>query len=168
MKTIIIIFLIAVLVFVGFNYIDKAEAADMVEYVTEYVEKPVYYEVERIVYEVVEKPIEVIKEIENVVYKNYPWREFDSVSAFKDWYHAQDFKPLVFKNDCDDEALRLQRIAFAQGYYVSVALSRDGTYYGVKVTKPNHAGNLVLIDGVFYWVEPTPKEFKVIKVVSRN
>lgn len=140
---------------------------------TEYVTLP-----PEIIYERVEIPVEVIKEVqvvnEIVRWRNIYDRNFDSVEQFKEWYYAQHFKPLfpsgVYKVDCDDYAQRLQITALRQGYPVSVALLKEGEYYGVNVSniENGHAGNLVMIGGTYYYVEPDPSRFNIVKVVSRD
>lgn len=140
---------------------------------TEYVTLP-----PEIIYERVEIPVEVIKEVEvvkeTVRWRNIYDRDFDSVEQFKDWYYAQHFNPLspsgVYKVDCDDYAQRLQITALRQGYPVSIALLKEGRYYDVNVSdiKEGHAGNLVMIDGTYYYIEPDPSKFSIVKVVSRD
>ena len=133
-------------------------------------------------------PYEVIKEVisyitivekepvEVITYRNIYPRDFTSVANFKEWYEAQGFLTL-FPNageadsaDCDDYSVRLQREALEQGYSISQAFALDGEYYGVKVTDETdgHAGNLVLIGHTYYWVEPQPDKFEVIKVCDRD
>lgn len=140
---------------------------------TEYVTLP-----PKIIYERVEIPVEVVKEIE-VVKETVRWRNiyprtFESVEEFKEWYYAQHFNPLlpsgVYEVDCDDYAQRLQITALQQGYPVSIALLKDGEYYGVGVSdiKEGHAGNLVMIEGTYYYVEPDPSKFNIVKVISRD
>ncbi|KKK84877.1 hypothetical protein LCGC14_2778950, partial [marine sediment metagenome] len=31
-----------------------------------------------------------------------------------------------------------------------------------------HAGNLIEIGGVYYWVEPQPDKFRVFKIINRD
>lgn len=118
--------------------------------------------------EIKEVPIEVVK------YRNIFPREFESVEQFEEWYEAQDFKPLfpsgAYQVDCNDYAGRLQRVALMQGYSISQALVLNGKYYGIRVSdmRDGHIGNLVLIDGIYYYVEPNPRKFKVIKIVERD
>lgn len=83
-----------------------------------------------------------------------PDRTWESVGEFQEWYRDLSLPALPPGNDCDDYAERLQRVALQQGYPVSIALVRDGTYYGVEVrdSSRQHAGCLVLIDGTFYYV----------------
>lgn len=140
---------------------------------TEYVTLP-----PEIIYERVEIPVEVIKEVEvvkeTVRWRNIYDRDFGSVEQFKDWYYAQHFNPLspsgVYKVDCDDYAQRLQITALRQGYPVSIALLKEGRYYDVNVSdiQEGHAGNLVMIDGTYYYIEPDPSKFNIVKVVSRD
>ena len=144
---------------------------------TEYVTLP-----PEIIYERVEILVEVIKEVEVLVevpvevvkWRNIYPRTFESVEEFKDWYYAQHFNPLspsgVYKVDCDDYAQRLQITALRQGYPVSIALLKEGRYYDVNVSdiQEGHAGNLVMIDGTYYYIEPDPSKFNIVKVVSRD
>lgn len=172
--TLMIIYLIVGLV-VGGIIVDSLSKP-----VTEYVEVPVEVikevEVERIVIKTVYQEVPLIKEVEVVKevikHQDIYDRQWESVKQFTDWYYTQDFKALFpssdYKVDCDDYAERLQIYALRQGYPVSVALSNDGTYYGVKVTEKNHAANLVEINGVYYFVDMRPGVFGITKVVNRD
>jgi len=118
--------------------------------------------------------VDVIKEVEVTKWRNIYRREFESVKHFKEWYQEQGFLPLLpsgsYKVDCDDYAQRLQVTALEQGYPVSTALIKNGMYYGQKVSgiAGAHAGNLVLIAGVYYYVEPEIGEIKLVKVTNRD
>jgi len=140
--------------------------------VTEY--EPIYETIE------VDKPvyITVTKQVptEVIVYRNIYPRQFVSVAAFKEWYNGLDFRFIlpnggdVDTADCDDYSARLQQLALEQSYSVSQALTWNELYYGIRVTdnKDGHAGNLVLIGTTYYWVEPQPDIFEVIKVCNRD
>ncbi len=135
-----------------------------------------------IVYETIEVPvirnIVVVKEklvpVEVPVYRNILPRQWGSVDEFVEWWEAQEFKVLwnidPENNDCDDYSDGLQMEALKQGYSVSQALALGGKYYGVVVVDnpTDHAGNMVLIGNTYYWVEPNPDEFKIIKIVDRD
>ncbi len=147
-----------------------------VEPITEYVQLPA--PPPEIIYERVEAPVEVVKEVE-VIKEVVKWRtifdrEFESVKHFKEWYAAQNFKPLFPSPDhlvdCDDYAQRVQITALRQGYAVSVALVMNGVYYGKGVTDvPNgHAGILIQIKGTYYYAEPEPGEIELVKVTNRD
>ena len=120
--------------------------------------------------------ITVTKEVptETTVYRNIYPRSWSSVAKFKAWYEEQDFRVFFTAKredgDCDDYAKDLQIEALKQGYPISQALAKSGYYYGVKVLdkRVNHAGNLVLIGEVYWWVEPNPEEFKVVKICKRD
>ena len=163
----------SLLILCPFFYSLGQMSVDIPEPVIEYVE--VEKIIERVVIEerLVKEIVTVVKEVDKVKWRNIYARQFESVEHFKEWYLAQDFKPLgpssVFKVDCDDYAERLQRTALRQGYSVSVALVKDGRYYNKKVTDvpDGHAGNLVLIDGVYFYLEPS-RDIKLIKVVNRD
>lgn len=137
--------------------------------VTQYVPHYIPYPVDRIVtVTVTEKvPVEVI------VRRNIPARDFASAAAFKEWYGTLDLKALFPASDNETDsyyAAALQKAALERGYSVSQALTRDGEYCGVKVAdeKGEHVGNLVLIKGVYYYVEPDPEKFKIIKLIERD
>ena len=69
--------------------------------------------------------------------------------------------------DCDDLAEAMQRDALKDGLLMSVALIRDGTMYGVKVTDLSpHAGIVAMADSTYWYVEP---QFgTVVKIVERD
>jgi hypothetical protein len=122
----------------------------------------------------IEKPVEV----EKVVYRNRLPQEWESVEQFEDWYYSQGFTILFNpspRNDCDDYAEWVNREALKQSYHISDALTWNGMYYNKKVTnnykprEPGHAGNLVLIQGTYYYFEPKIDEFNgLIKVTDRD
>jgi len=122
----------------------------------------------------VEVPVEVIKEVEVITYRNIYARNWESVEQFKEWYGAQHFTVLMdspyYEVDCDDYSEWVQRKALQQGYSVSEAIAKNKLYAGVRVTKISglHAGNLVMIDGVYYWVEPQPDMFYIKRLFDRD
>lgn len=136
--------------------------------------KPSYERLERAYNQLLLNPIEVEVpvEVEVVKYRNIFPRQFESVKQFEEWYEAQRFAFLIPQkgSDCDDFAERLQRIALVQGYPVSQALVWWGRYYNTKVSADvrAHAGNLVLIVDTYYYVEPAPGHFKLVKLVDRD
>lgn len=138
--------------------------------VTQYKTHYIPYPVDRIVtVTVTEKvPVEVF------VPRNIPPRDFASVAAFKEWYEALDLEALFPAEDNEADsggyAAALQKAALERGYSVSQALTRDGEYCGVKVAdgKGEHVGNLVLIKGVYYYVEPDPERFGMVKVAESD
>lgn len=133
---------------------------------TVYVDRPV----EKIVEKVVEKEVQV----EVIKWENIYARQWESLDQFKQWYEDLDFRLLLpspyYVMDCDDYANRLQRLALQQGYSVSQAITRDKHYAGIKVTEFTglHAGNLVLIDNAYYWVEPQPDIFSIKRICRRD
>jgi len=145
---------------------------ERIEYLTVIQEVPVLVPVE------VEKPyyITVVEkelvEVATTVYRDIHPRSFGSVATFKEWYQDQTFVVSFSEDEEDntDYSVKLQQEALKEGYSVSQALAKDGKYYGIKVTgeKGGHTGNLVLIKGTYYWVEPHPAEFEVIKLVKRD
>ena len=129
------------------------------------IEVPVPYEIEVPVYidRVVETPAE---------YK--PWK---SVNEFIEWYGAQNFLPLVNpppRSDCDDYADRVQVAAVRDGRAVSQVLLNTPFYYGVKVRDSivGHDACMILVHGKtgdkFYYVDPSPRYFKVVFIVNRD
>jgi len=137
---------------------------------TIYIDKPVYEIVERVIIEE--------KEVEVIIYKYLPIRNWESVEEFEEWYYEQDFRVLLpspaYTVDCDDYSRGLQRTAARQGYLVSEAITKNGLYCGVKVTKfgagdgGKHAGNLVMIGNDYYWVEPQPDMFNIKQLFERD
>lgn len=135
---------------------------------------------ERIVYNLVyvDVPVYINHYIDVEVpvfkYRNIYARDFESLEQFTEWYEAQEFTVLfpsgVYLVDCDDYARRLQRTALQQGYSISQALALNGTYYGVRITQETtgHVGNIVLINDIYYWVEPNPERFYIRKIVAKD
>ena len=140
---------------------------------------------------VADKPPETViieKEVEKIV-KEYvtsaPLREFSSVDELRNWCEEHTAVLLVpdargmidlrsptphKKDDCDDYAERLQRLAIADGYLMSEQLVYDGKLLGVEVTpeKSYHMGNLTTIGNDVYFIEPQPSIFRIIKVCERD
>ena len=183
MKVRFVVLLLVLLYSIGFGS-GLMVVTTQIEPTIVYVEKIV--EVEKIVAaEPIIKYIEVptkeviIKEVyiirEKIVYKHITDKRWETVNEFIEWYHAQNFYPLIqvgdTVTDCDDYAERLQIVALRQGYPVSVALARKGIYYGKQFTSSSieaHAANMVEIGGVYYWVEPEPDKFYVRRIVNRD
>ena len=176
MKILSVVLLLVVLFSMGFGT-GLMVASTQIEPVIEYIEVEKIVKAEPII-KYIEVPIKVvvIKEVyiteEKIVYKHITDRRWKSVNEFTEWYHAQNFYPLLqvgdTVTDCDDYAERLQIKALRQGYPVSIALARNGIYYGKQVATENHAGNLIEIGGVYYWVEPQPDKFRVFKIINRD
>ena len=122
------------------------------------------------------KRVDLPPTVETVKYRNIFPRQFENIDQFEEWYKAQDLGYLLPNGskadtaDCDDYASRLQRIALEQGYSVSQALVLDGRYYGIRVSgdRGGHTGSLVLVDSTYYYVEPEPSKFKMVKLVERD
>jgi len=69
--------------------------------------------------------------------------------------------------DCDDVAEAMQRDAFLDGYRMSVALvDAHGVYYGVNIGYANHAGNLAVAGGAYYYIEPQTGE--IVFIIQRD
>ena len=150
-----------------------AEPISKPQVIKEYVMLP-----PEVIYHRIEVPVEVIKEVsvikETVQWRNIYDRNFKNVEQFREWYYDQNFNPLcpsgAYKVDCDDYAQRLQIAALRQGYPISIALLKEGKYYGVAVSdvEGGHAGNLVMINGVYYYVEPDPGKFDIVRIIQRD
>ncbi len=98
----------------------------------------------------------------------YTW---DNIDEFIDWYHSENFTIIMSVGDrpanCVDYAMMVQRAAMKDGKLVSVALDGGaGTYYDQWVSYPYHAGNLVLVPGGAYWIEPRPDKFRVVRLTG--
>ena len=125
------------------------------------------------------REIEVVKEVEKIVYHHRSPQEWESIEQFTEWYYSQGFTLLfpsgAYVVDCDDYAEWVNREALKQSYHISDALTWYSMYYNKKVTdkytsqEPGHAGNLVLIQGIYYYFEPNIKDFKgLIKVTDKD
>jgi len=106
-----------------------------------------------------------------------PYQNWESVDQFKEWYEDQQFT-VIFPNggdrktaDCDEYAYRLQKVALRAGYPVSIALvTRDGMFFDkvVRGGTKAHAGNLVEINDVYYYVEPLVKGMYMVRIARRD
>jgi len=122
--------------------------------------------------------IEVPVYVDRIVETPIEYKDWESVNQFIEWYGKQDFVTLMpsgaYKVDCDDYAARLQREALKDGYAVSQVLINDTDYYGVPVrtSSVGHAANLIMVRGKsgdhYYYVEPDPRYFKVLYLISRD
>lgn len=86
-------------------------------------------------------------------------KQWESVEQFETMFKGS-ITPLR-PNVCLDIAREIQTSALNQGYPVSVALAWSGQYYGQQVTSAEnssrgHAGLLVEIQGIWYFVDPYP------------
>ena len=86
-------------------------------------------------------------------------KQWESVEQFETMFKGS-ITPLR-PNVCLDIARGIQEAALNQGYPVSIALAWSGQYYGQQVTSAEnavrgHAGVLVEIKGVWYFVDPYP------------
>lgn len=70
--------------------------------------------------------------------------------------------------DCDNFAEAMQRDALRDGHRLSEALvDSSGAVYGVKVSQySDHAGNLAVAGGVYYFIEPQTGE--IVRIVNRD
>jgi hypothetical protein len=152
----------------------KAEPLTVVKevYVTEIVEVPTYIEVPVEVIREVEiiKTVEVVKQVETVnIIETNKLRDWNSVEELKTWLDKNftiiykqdssgviDFaKPTV--NHCVDYAQRLQYLASRDGYFLSLALVKDGQYYFTQVLDAKlyyaHMGNFAVVGNEGYFVD---------------
>ena len=144
------------------EYVDRVEYMDRVEYI----DRPEYRVIEKITY--------------RNIYRNIYSRQWESIEQFTDWYYAQNFTALfpsgAYIADCDDYAEWVQTKALEQGYSISIALTWHGKLYNnKKVTneykpgQPGHVGNMVEIQGVYYYFEPAIDRFNgLIKIIRRD
>lgn len=110
--------------------------------------------------------------VEKIVYQESSHKEWESIEQFVEWYHQ--LRIMLFSNDCNAIASFIIDTAEQYGYSVSYALALNGYYYGVRVTSASsgipsgHAGCLIrTMDGTYYWFEPNPEKFEVIKVIGK-
>jgi hypothetical protein len=99
--------------------------------------------------------------------------EFSSVEELDSWCKVHIITIFSVGNhqaDCDDYAMRLQREAYKDGYFVSCQLIENGSLYGVNVSdyKNNHMGNLAIVKNNIYYIEPLPKQYKITYVCHRD
>jgi hypothetical protein len=73
------------------------------------------------------------------------------------------------KDDCDDQAIRLQMKALADGFLMSLHLVEDGKILGVKVSEHtgSHMGNMAIIGNSIYYIEPEPNG-NVVLITTRD
>ncbi len=93
--------------------------------------------------------------IKEVIIDRYPtWENFESIEQVEFMFKG-GITPLV-PNVCLDIATDLQQSALNQGFKVSIALSRNGYYYGVRVTDTSggQAGLLLQVGNSWYFVDP--------------
>lgn len=139
---------------------DKVQAQPVPQIV--YVDREVIKEVEVPVREYVEKPYYIN------VYSRVYLREFPNLEILKTWVAKQNIG-LDFNNGnsnytCVDNALKYQRLAAEDGYYLSACLVDNGKVYGTLVMKEGefHMGNLATIGDTAYYVDvPFNKIIKV-------
>jgi hypothetical protein len=147
-------------------------------FVIEYIDR--WHEPQIVTINVTEiREVEVVKETVSIVYQNRLPQDWESIEQFIDWYYSQGFTLLfpsgAYTVDCDDYAEWVNREALKQSYHISDALTWNGMYYNKRVTNnytsqiPGHVGNLVLIQGAYYYFEPMIKDFNgLIKVAPRD
>jgi hypothetical protein len=117
----------------------------------------------------------IIKEVEvdNPVYVNNQWREFESPAILMSW--AKEHLAYLWLvgdqvADCDDYASRLQLEAYKDGYFLSVQLIENGMLNGKNVSNylQLHMGNLAMIGNEIYFIEPQPDYFRIVFVCNRD
>ncbi len=97
-------------------------------------------------------------------------RHFNNISEFVNWYQGRfppGFWTLEGVADCDDRADYVRRQALQDGFVLSDALTRDGMYYGVRVTSTmgGHAGILARCGNEFWYLDPNNETFsKVVNI----
>jgi len=74
--------------------------------------------------------------------------------------------------DCDDYAEEYVKMALEDGYIMYEVPVANGRIWGVKVsTAPgNHVGNMVKINGVYYYIEssPGPAQYRLTRILSAD
>jgi len=179
-KFIFSITLLAIVIISIFGYVNIscADSADVVIYKTEYVDRniqttvyiPEPYPVEVPVPYEIEVPVYVDRIVETPT----EYKEWESINQFIEWYGEQEFTVLMpsgaYKVDCDDYSARVQREALKDGYAVSQVLVNGNDYYGVRVRDATggHAACMVMINKSYYYVEPSPRDFRIIYLVRRD
>ncbi len=96
-------------------------------------------------------------------------RHFTTIDEFKSWYSSRFLGYwMLLYGDCDDRADYVRRCALHDGFILSFALIRDGSYYGVKVSSimGGHCGILALCGNEFWYLEHNTGEFN--KICNRD
>lgn len=101
-----------------------------------------------------------------VQYEPITYREWQSVEEFEDMFKGSAH-PLT-STACLATAKNIKEYALSQGYPVSIALTQHGVYYDYVVSSNvgNHAGLLVDIQGVWYFVDVYP--WRMTRLFSDN
>lgn len=150
------------------------------ENITQYVEVEKIIYRDRIVRVVEQAPIEVIREVivtqnvttEKIVYTNISTRQWESVEQCEAWIKDHLINLWIVGDklaNCNDYSRIMQDTAMQEGYPISQALTWDTLYYGKTVNHINngHAGNMVLINGVYYWFDPNPEYYRgLVKITE--
>jgi len=116
----------------------------------------------------IEVAVEVPVEVEKVVYKHRDYRNFESLSEFTEWADGKIAVYIVTGKeiDCDDYAMRLQRLAADDGYLISCQIVYNGKVYNqiVSDSKTLHMGNLIVVSNNIYYVEPQPIDYRIVRL----
>ena len=93
-------------------------------------------------------------------------REWESLEQVETMFKGNIFA--LQPNACLSVAQIIQQAALAEGYPVSIAFTLSGWYYTTWVaTAPaGHAGIIVDIKGIWYFIDPIP--WKVTQIYNEN
>jgi hypothetical protein len=110
------------------------------------------------------KEVPVTVTVEKIV--NGKYCAWQSVGELTDWVKANIvvlWGTTGFRPDCDDYAVRLYNLAYAQGRPLSLQAVWQGELQGVPVSNfmERHLGNMAIVGNEIYFIEPQPMFFRI-------